>query len=111
MSHGQSIGSGGQGGGLQRAIHLRISEAEASQLESYAARLAAKRRTKVSVSEAARDLMARGLQQDQKPWEAALKGLTFVAWQGGKPALPHPQDGSEGKALSAVVLEEREDRL
>lgn len=110
MSPTQIIGSGGKGSGLQRAIHLRISEAEASQLESYAERLAAERKTHVSVSEAARDLMARGLQQDQKPWEAALKRLSFVAWQGGKPAIPHPKGGYEGKALSVVILEDREER-
>ncbi|MDP1832894.1 MAG: hypothetical protein Q8K67_12605 [Geothrix sp.] len=111
MSHTQIIGSDGKGNGLQRAIHLRISETEASQLEAHAERLAAERKTKVSVSEAARDLMARGLQQNQKPWEMALKSLSFVTWQGGKPILPHPKGVPEGKALSAVVLEGREDPL
>jgi hypothetical protein len=111
MAHASIAGSGGKGKGMQRAIHLRISETEASQLEAYAERLASERKTKVSVSEAARDLMAKGLQQDQKPWEVALKSLSFVAWQGGKPAIPRPTVVSGGTALSSVVLESREDRL
>ena len=111
MSLAPRIGSGGKGNGMQRALHLRISETEASQLEAYAKRLAAERKTNVSVSEAARDLMAKGLQQDQKPWEVALKSLPFVAWQGGKPAIPRPTGVSGGTPLSAVILENREDRL
>ena len=100
---------------MQRAVHLRISEEEAAQLDAYAERLAAERKAKVSLSEAVRDLMAKGLQKDEKPWEAALKSLAFVAWKGGKPAIPHPKDRPEGLAtgngLSAIVLEDREDRL
>jgi hypothetical protein len=111
MSHVPSIGSGGKGNGMQRALHLRISETEASQLEAHAERLATERKTKVSVSEAARDLMAKGLQQDHKPWEVALKSLAFVAWQGGKPAIPRPTVVSGGTALSSAVLANREDRL
>ena len=111
MSHAQVIGSGGKSGGLQRAVHLRISEAEASQLEAYAERLAAERKSKVTVSEAVRDLMAKGLEKDQKPWEAALKSLSFVSWEGGKPTIPRPVDVPDGEALSAIVLEDREDRL
>ena len=104
------LGSEGKGSGYQRALHLRISEVEAAQLAAYAERLGRERHTKVSVSEAARDLMSRGLQQGQKPWEAALRSLPFVAWQGGKPVIPHPAGGSEGNALSSMVLEDREDR-
>ena len=102
--------STGIGGTLQRAIHLRISEQESTQLQAYAERLAAERHTRVSVSEAARDLMAKGLQQGQKPWEVALRSLLFVAWQGGKPAIPHPM-GPPQSPLSSLVLEDREDRL
>lgn len=100
----------GTGGALHRAIHLRISEQEATQLQAYAERLAAERHTKVSVSEAARDLMAKGLQRGQKPWEVALRSLPFVAWQGGKPAIPRPV-GTPQSPLSSLVLEDREDRL
>jgi hypothetical protein len=102
--------STGTGGALHRAIHLRISEQEAIQLQAYAERLAAERHAKVSVSEAARDLMAKGLQQGQKPWEVALRSLLFVAWQGGKPAIPRPV-GTPQSPLSSLVLEDREDRL
>ena len=102
--------STGTGGTLHRAIHLRISEQEAAQLQAYAERLAAERHAKVSVSEAARDLMAKGLQQGQKPWEVALRSLLFVTWQGGKPAIPRPV-GIPQSSLSSLVLEDREDRL
>lgn len=102
--------STGTGSALQRAIHLRISEQEATQLQAYAERLAAERHAKVSVSEAARDLMAKGLQEGQKPWEVALRSLLFVAWQGGKPAIPPPV-GTPHSPLSSLVLEDREDRL
>ncbi len=102
--------STGTGGALHRAIHLRISEQEATQLQAYAERLAAERHTKVSVSEAARDLMAKGLQHGQKPWEAALRSLLFVTWQGGKPAIPRPV-GTPQSPLSPLVLEDREDRI
>ena len=100
----------GTGGALQRAIHLRISEQEATQLQAYAERLAAERHAKVSVSEAARDLMAKGLQQDQKPWEVALRSLLYVTWQGGKPTIPRPV-GPPQSPLSSLVLEDREERL
>ena len=102
--------STGTGGALPRALHLRISELEATQLEAYAERLAAERHAKVSVSEAARDLMAKGLLQDQKPWEVALRSLLFVSWQGGKPAIRRPV-GTPQSSLSSLVLEDREDRL
>ena len=102
--------SRGTGGALQRAIHLRISEEEATQLQAYAERLAAERHAKVSVSEAARDLMAKGLQQGQKPWEVALRRLLYVTWQGGKPSIPRPT-GQLQSSLSSLVLEGREDRL
>ena len=102
--------STGTGGALPRALHLRISELEATQLEAYAERLAAERHAKVSVSEAARDLMAKGLLQDQKPWEVALRSLLFVSWQGGKPAILRPV-GTPQSSLSSLVLEDREDRL
>lgn len=102
--------STGTGGTLHRAIHLRISEQEAAQLQAYAERLGAERHAKVSVSEAARDLMAKGLQQGQKPWEVALRSLLFVAWQGGKPAIPRPV-GTPQSPLSSLLLEDREDRL
>lgn len=105
-----SHGSGGKSGGLQRAVHLRITEAEAARLEAYAERLAAERKSKVTVSEAVRDLMAKGLEKDQKPWAAALKSLSFVSWEGGKPTIPRPVGAPEGKALSAIVLEVRADR-
>ena len=111
MSHTQIIGSGGKGGGLQRAVHLRITEAEAALLAAHAERLAGERKSKVSLSEAVRDLMAKGLEKDQKPWEVALKSLSFVSWEGGKPAIPRPVVVSEGKPLSTIVLEDREDRL
>lgn len=102
--------STGAGGALYRAIHVRISEKEATQLEAYAERLAAERHAKVSVSEAARDLIAKGFQHGQKPWEAALRSLLFVTWQGGKPAIPRPV-GTPQNSLSSMVLEDREDRL
>ena len=102
--------STGTDGALHRAIHLRISEREATQLQAHAERLAVERHAKVSVSEAARDLMAKGLQQGQKPWEVTLRSLPFVAWQGGKPALPRPV-GTPQSPLSTLVLEDREDRL
>ena len=111
MPHAPRIGSGGKGDGRHRAVHFRISEVEASQLEAYAERLAAERKAKVSVSEAVRDLMAKGLQQDRKPWEAALQSLPFVAWQGGKPELHRPEGVSGEKPLSAIILEDREERL
>ena len=111
MVHAPRHGSSGKRDGLPRAIHLRISEVEACQLEAYAKRMAGERRSKVTVSEAARDLMSKGLNQEVKPWEAALKSLPFVAWQGGKPAIPQPKEHEREKALSAVVLEDRDDRL
>lgn len=111
MSDPQSIDPGGKGSGLQRAVHLRITAAEATQLEAYAERLASERKSKVSVSEAVRELLAKGLEKDQKPWEAALKSLSFVSWEGGKPTLPRPVGVPDADPLSAIVLEDREDRL
>ena len=111
MSHTHVIGSGAKAQGLPRALHLRISQAEAAQLEAHADHLAAERKTRVSLSEAARDLLARGLQTGLKPWEQVLQGLPFVAWEGGKPRLPQLEEAAAGRTLSAAILEGRGDRL
>ena len=111
MGQTHAIESDAKGHGLPRALHLRISELEASSLEAHAERLATERKTRVSMSEAARDLMAKGLQAGLKPWEQVLQSLPFVAWEGGKPKLPPAGQPSEGKPLSVAILEGREDRL
>ena len=111
MGQTHAIESDTKGHGLPRALHLRISELEASSLKAHAERLATERKTRVSLSEAARDLMAKGLQAGLKPWEQVLQSLPFVAWEGGKPKLPPAGQPSEGKPLSVAILEGREDRL
>ena len=99
---------GGKGPGLHRAINLRVSEAEAIRLDAHARNLAKKRNTSVSLSEAVRDLLSQALSRERElPWEAALKGLPFVAWSGGKPGLPALEPGPEGKSIAAIVLEDR----
>ena len=100
--------SGGKGPGFHRAIHLRVSEAEAAGLEAYAGKLARKRKAPVSLSEAVRDLLGQALSREQeKPWAAALKGLPFVDWNGGKPGLPTLEAEPEGISLASIILEDR----
>lgn len=99
---------GDKGRGFHRAIHLRVSEHEAAGLEAYALKLARKRNAPVSLSEAVRDLLGQALGREQEqPWEAALRGLPFVEWTGGKPVLPSLEMGPEGKSLAAIILEDR----
>ena len=104
----QKIGISTKGPGYFRAIHLRVTESEAAGLEAHARRLSQTRNKQVGLSEAVRDLLAQALsQQVEQPWETALKGLSFVAWTGGKPALPPLEEPAEGKGLSAIVLVDR----
>ena len=79
-------------------------------MQAHAKRMAEGRNAKVSLSEAGRDLIAKGLQQSQKPWELALRSLPFIAWRGGKPAIPRPV-GTSQSPLSTPVLEDRKDRF
>ena len=93
--------------GFHRAIHLRVSQAEAAGLEAHAIRLAERRKAPVSLSEAVRDLLNQALSREQEqPWDAALRGLPFVAWSGGKPGLPALDDSGD-RSLGAIVLEDR----
>jgi hypothetical protein len=97
-----------KGHGFHRAIHLRVSESEAAGLAAHALKLARKRNAPVSLSEAVRDLLGQALGREQEqPWEAALKGLPFVEWNGGKPGLPALEQGPEGKSLAEIILEDR----
>jgi hypothetical protein len=106
--HPDPAGPGGKGSGFCRAIHLRVSEAEAAGLVAYAGKLARKRKTPVSLSEAVRDLLGQALAREQEqPWEAALKGLPFVDWSGGKPGLPALEPATEGRSLASIILEDR----
>jgi hypothetical protein len=92
----------------RRAIHLRITEGEARQLQAHAEALSRTRRTRVSLSEAIRDLLGQALgKPGEQPWETALKGLPFVTWNGDRPALPPLEVRPEGLDLAALVLEDR----
>ncbi|MGA2081865.1 MAG: hypothetical protein ABSH53_14835 [Holophaga sp.] len=101
-------GPRGKSPGLHQAIHLRISAAESARLEAHARRLALARNTRVTLSEAVRDLLEQALaRQDEQPWESALKSLPFVAWTGGKPELPSLDEEPDGTDLARIVLEDR----